>query len=239
MRRNRRASRRSSITSCPSAGGGLGLINDAALISTLPRYALERIRAPTLVMSVADDRFGTYDGARYTAEHVPGARFIGYASRTRGARCDAAPAAPAARSSLRPRPRSPRRLGWRTHGGARELRPLADDGLHRLGLSQLAHVLAIRSDRESLFTLGLLSNAPLTAAVALTVALQLAVIYVPTLNEMFRTEPLSAGELAIAVASSTLVLVAVEIEKCVKRTLSREPSDSPGQRHEALGGAIG
>jgi hypothetical protein len=105
MRRNRRASRRSSITSCPSAGGGLGLINDAALISPLPRYALERIRAPTLVMSVADDRFGTYDGARYTAEHVPGARFIGYASRTRGARCDAAPAAPAARSSLRPRPR--------------------------------------------------------------------------------------------------------------------------------------
>ena len=27
-----------------------------------------------------DDLFGTYDGARYTAEHVPGAQFIGYPS---------------------------------------------------------------------------------------------------------------------------------------------------------------
>lgn len=57
-----------------------GLVNDAAIASALPRYELERIRAPTLVISVADDRFGTYDAARYTAEHIPGARFVGYAS---------------------------------------------------------------------------------------------------------------------------------------------------------------
>jgi len=57
-----------------------GLMNDAAVVSTLPRYDLEHIRTPTLVMSVADDRFGTYDSARYTAEHIPGARFLGYAS---------------------------------------------------------------------------------------------------------------------------------------------------------------
>jgi len=58
----------------------LGLVNDAAVTTALPRYELERIRAPTLVISLADDRFGTYDGARYTAEHVPGARFVGYPS---------------------------------------------------------------------------------------------------------------------------------------------------------------
>jgi hypothetical protein len=29
---------------------------------------------------MADDLFGTFDGARYTAEHVPHARFIGYPS---------------------------------------------------------------------------------------------------------------------------------------------------------------
>src|SRR5437899_2947840 len=57
-----------------------GLVNDAAVTGTLSRFPLERIQAPTLVMSVADDRFGTYDGARYTAEHIPGARFIGYPS---------------------------------------------------------------------------------------------------------------------------------------------------------------
>jgi pimeloyl-ACP methyl ester carboxylesterase len=57
-----------------------GLLNDAAITSSLQRYELERIDVPTLVMSVADDLFGTFDGARYTAEHIPGARFAGYAT---------------------------------------------------------------------------------------------------------------------------------------------------------------
>jgi len=58
----------------------LGLVNDAAVTSTLGRYALERISAPTLAISVADDLFGTYEAARYSAEHIRGARFIGYPS---------------------------------------------------------------------------------------------------------------------------------------------------------------
>jgi pimeloyl-ACP methyl ester carboxylesterase len=57
-----------------------GLLNDVAIASALPRYQLERITAPTLVISVADDLYGTFESARYTAEHVPGARFIGYPS---------------------------------------------------------------------------------------------------------------------------------------------------------------
>jgi pimeloyl-ACP methyl ester carboxylesterase len=57
-----------------------GLLNDAAVASTIQRYELERITTPTLAISVADDLFGTYEGARYTAEHIPGARFIGYPS---------------------------------------------------------------------------------------------------------------------------------------------------------------
>jgi len=58
----------------------LGLRNDAAVVSSLPRYDLERIAAPTLVLSAADDLFRTWDGARYTADHVPNARFVGYPS---------------------------------------------------------------------------------------------------------------------------------------------------------------
>jgi pimeloyl-ACP methyl ester carboxylesterase len=57
-----------------------GLVNDAAVTSSLPRYELERIGVPTLVISVVDDLFGTFDGARYSAEHIPRARFIGYPS---------------------------------------------------------------------------------------------------------------------------------------------------------------
>lgn len=56
----------------------LGLINDARVVSSLQRCDLERIGVPTLAISLADDLYGTYDGARYTADHVPGARFIGY-----------------------------------------------------------------------------------------------------------------------------------------------------------------
>jgi pimeloyl-ACP methyl ester carboxylesterase len=62
----------------PIAQRRLGLLNEAAVIPSLERYELEMIRVPTLAIACADDLFGTYDGARYTAEHVPGARFIGY-----------------------------------------------------------------------------------------------------------------------------------------------------------------
>ena len=86
-----------------------------------------------------------------------------------------------------------------------------------LTLSQLGHVLAIRSERESLFTQGVLSNAALTGALLLTLALQMAVLYVPWLNPIFKTEPLSLGELAACLALSSVVFVGVEIEKALAR----------------------
>ncbi|HET7131311.1 MAG TPA: alpha/beta hydrolase, partial [Gammaproteobacteria bacterium] len=55
----------------------LGLLNDAAVVGDLERYALETIGAPTLAVSVEDDGYGTYDAARYSVEHISGARFIG------------------------------------------------------------------------------------------------------------------------------------------------------------------
>ena len=86
-----------------------------------------------------------------------------------------------------------------------------------LCLSQMGHALAVRSDRQSLFGLGLWSNKPLLGAVALTFALQMATIYVPFLQPVFKTEALSLVDLAIALATSTVVFWAVEIEKTVKR----------------------
>jgi P-type Ca2+ transporter type 2C len=65
-----------------------------------------------------------------------------------------------------------------------------------LVFAQMAHVLAIRSGQDSLFRMGLLSNRPLLGAVLLTIAAQLAVVYLPALQEIFGTLPLSAGELA-------------------------------------------
>jgi P-type Ca2+ transporter type 2C len=95
-----------------------------------------------------------------------------------------------------------------------------------LTLSQMAHVLAIRSETDSLFKQGILSNMPLLGAVALTFALQLATIYVPVLNDVFRTAPLTAGELGLCLALSSVVFVAVEAEKWLRRRgwLYREPT---------------
>ena len=82
-----------------------------------------------------------------------------------------------------------------------------------LTLGQMAHVLAIRSEHDPLWRIGLMSNRPLLGAVLLTFVLQMATIYVPALNPIFRTEPLSAGELALCLAAAALVWAAAEAEK--------------------------
>ena len=86
-----------------------------------------------------------------------------------------------------------------------------------LTLSQMAHVMTIRSERESLWQLGLGSNKPLLGAVLLTFVLQMATIYVPVLNPIFKTQPLSLGELGICLAAAALVGVVVELEKAWRR----------------------
>lgn len=89
-----------------------------------------------------------------------------------------------------------------------------------LCLSQLGHVLAIRSDRDSLFKQGMLSNRPLFLAVLFTFGLQMAVIYIPFLQGIFKTQPLSLWDLVFCLAMSSIVFWAVEIEKAFRRRAS-------------------
>jgi len=96
-----------------------------------------------------------------------------------------------------------------------------------LTLGQMAHVLAIRSETEALWRQGLLSNRPLLGAVLLTFGLQMATIYVPWLNPIFKTQPLSLGELALCLGASAVVWMAVEIEKAWRRTSGRA-RNTPG-----------
>jgi Ca2+-transporting ATPase len=86
-----------------------------------------------------------------------------------------------------------------------------------LTLSKLGQVLAIRSERESLFTQGVFSNRMLVAALALTLPLQMALLYVPWLNPIFKTAPLSEGELSACLALSPVVFLGVEVEKALRR----------------------
>jgi Ca2+-transporting ATPase len=86
-----------------------------------------------------------------------------------------------------------------------------------LTVSQLFHSLAVRSETASLFRIGLFSNLPMLGAVMFTIMLQLAVIYLPALNEIFHTQPLPVFDLAICLLLSSLVLLAVEVEKFMMR----------------------
>ncbi|HEY6506291.1 MAG TPA: cation-translocating P-type ATPase [Chitinophagaceae bacterium] len=90
-----------------------------------------------------------------------------------------------------------------------------------LSLTQLGHVLAIRSEREFLYKQGLFSNWPLLSVVFLTFLLQLAVIYLPVANDLLKTQPLQLNELLICIGASTIVFHAVEIEKWVKQKIKR------------------
>jgi len=86
-----------------------------------------------------------------------------------------------------------------------------------LCLSQMGHVLAVRSENESLLSQGIMSNVPLLGAFLLTFLLQMATIYVPFLNPIFKTAPLTAGELTFTLFLSSIVFIAVEIEKLLRR----------------------
>jgi Ca2+-transporting ATPase len=86
-----------------------------------------------------------------------------------------------------------------------------------LALFQLFYVLAIRSSSQSFFSQSPLSNYRLTGAVGLGVALQLAVIYVPWLREVFHTARLDGADLAVAMIAATTAFSAAELQKLVAR----------------------
>jgi Ca2+-transporting ATPase len=86
-----------------------------------------------------------------------------------------------------------------------------------LTFAQLVHVEAIRSETQSLARIGLTSNRFMLVTVVASVALHLAIVYVPALQAVFGTEALSLQALALAAALSSVVFIGVEIEKWAVR----------------------
>ena len=82
-----------------------------------------------------------------------------------------------------------------------------------LCLSQMGHVLAIRSERESFFNNKMFSNPALIFSVVIDCLLQTVVTYVPALQPVFHTESLTLNQLLFVCAASSIVFFAVEIEK--------------------------
>jgi 2-hydroxy-6-oxonona-2,4-dienedioate hydrolase len=62
----------------PISSRARGIINDSKISASLKRFEFEKVKAPTLILSVRDDLYGTFASSEYTAKQIPGAKFIGY-----------------------------------------------------------------------------------------------------------------------------------------------------------------
>jgi Ca2+-transporting ATPase len=75
----------------------------------------------------------------------------------------------------------------------------------------------VRTDRQSLFSVGLFGNPALLAAGAVGLAFMAAISYLEPLQSIFHTAPLDAADWAVAAAFGVLLLALEEIRKWVLR----------------------
>jgi len=98
-----------------------------------------------------------------------------------------------------------------------------------LSISQMGQAMAVRSERQSLFKQGIFGNKQLVGAVLLTLGLQMAVIYVPFMQDIFSTQALTLNELLLCLGVSSIVFWAVEIEKWIIRIKHKPLSNTTKQ----------
>jgi len=80
---------------------------------------------------------------------------------------------------------------------------------------QIGNVFACRSERTSIFRLGFFSNPSIWLGIAAELALILAIIYIPPLQKIFGTAPLSTWQWSVIMICPPLILVADEIRKSI------------------------
>jgi Ca2+-transporting ATPase len=95
-----------------------------------------------------------------------------------------------------------------------------------LVMFQIFNALNSRSEKFSLFQIGLFSNKYLLGALGLSVLLQVAVVYVPFLQTSFRTEALDIFDWVIVTLVASSVLIMSEIWKAIDRSRSNRSSMS-------------
>jgi magnesium-transporting ATPase (P-type) len=105
--------------------------------------------------------------------------------------------------------------------GSHDLDNARTAGFTVLVLAQLFNAFNARSETGTAFH-RLFANRWLWSAVALSAALQVAVVHLPALNRAFGTVPLSLEQWAVCVALASAVLWAGELRKVVLRLASPE-----------------
>ena len=90
-----------------------------------------------------------------------------------------------------------------------------------LVFSQLFHVFDCRSEKYSIFEVGLLTNRYLLAAVGISAVMQLAVIYWPFLQDIFQTTPLDGLQWLIVLTLSGAMTMFFALYRFICRLLGR------------------
>ncbi|MEG2285005.1 MAG: calcium-translocating P-type ATPase, PMCA-type [Eubacterium sp.] len=91
-----------------------------------------------------------------------------------------------------------------------------------LGLSQLTHVLNVRSESKSVFSRKLFTNRYLWGAILISMVLQLSVILIPAAHAVFNVTFLNMQEWLIIIGASLAPLVVVEITKLLQRLFKKD-----------------
>ena len=87
-----------------------------------------------------------------------------------------------------------------------------------LACSQLFHSFNCRSMTQSLFKIGIFTNKKLILATLVSFFLQMAVVYIPSLQGIFKTEPLGLHDWFLVIGISSLPLWFMEAWKAKNRT---------------------
>ncbi len=90
-----------------------------------------------------------------------------------------------------------------------------------LGLIQLAHSMNVRSNKKSLFRIGLFSNPYLVGAIVIAAILQLVVIIVPFFNDIFKVKQLNLEQWLIVITASLSIVFIVEMVKLFLNRLKK------------------
>ena len=94
-----------------------------------------------------------------------------------------------------------------------------------LALSELVHVFNLRSNKESILKVGLLTNKILLGAIAISASLMLIVLNIPVLHGIFEISSLTLREVGIVTLLSFAPLIVVEIFKLFKINTSKEENE--------------
>jgi len=93
---------------------------------------------------------------------------------------------------------------------------------------EMFYVLSARSFKHTFFSIGPLRNRKLLAAVAISILLQAAVLYIPPISAIFRTVPLDLMDWLIVIGISSTVFIIIESIKAIRWKIDEKMSAEKG-----------